>query len=83
MTTLPTAIVTSGAQSVGKATAKRLLEKGMNVVVADMYEEEEGIRPANMSAWETSASPGRCNINAPKFEAVFLSSRDMDMKSAA
>lgn len=39
MTTLPTAIVTGGAQGIGKATAKRLLEKGMNVVIADVDEE--------------------------------------------
>lgn len=39
MTTLPTAIVTGGAQGIGKATARRLLEKGMNVAIADADEE--------------------------------------------
>ena len=39
MTTLPTAIVTGGAQGIGKATARRLLEKGMNVAIADVDEE--------------------------------------------
>jgi NAD(P)-dependent dehydrogenase (short-subunit alcohol dehydrogenase family) len=36
MTRLRTAIVTGGAQGIGKATARRLLEKGMNVVIADV-----------------------------------------------
>lgn len=39
MTTVPTAIVTGGAQGIGKATARRLLEKGMNVAIADADEE--------------------------------------------
>lgn len=36
---LPIGIVTGGAQGIGKATAKRLLEKGMNVVIADVDDE--------------------------------------------
>lgn len=34
-----TVIVTGGGQGIGKATAKRLLEQGMNVVIADADEE--------------------------------------------
>lgn len=39
MTILPTAIVTGGAQGIGRAAVKRLLEKGVNVVIADADEE--------------------------------------------
>lgn len=37
-----TAIVTGGAQGIGKAIAKRFLEKGMNVVIADTDTEAGG-----------------------------------------
>jgi len=45
MKNLPTAIVTGGAQGIGKATARRFLEKGMNVVIADV-DEEAGMETA-------------------------------------
>lgn len=34
-----TAVVTGGGQGIGKATARRLLEKGLNVVIAEVDEE--------------------------------------------
>jgi NAD(P)-dependent dehydrogenase (short-subunit alcohol dehydrogenase family) len=39
MSKRPTAIVTGGAQGIGKATVRRLLGKGMSVVIADVDEE--------------------------------------------
>lgn len=46
MTTSTTAIVTGGGQGIGKATVRRLLDKGMNVVIADVDAEagEEAAR---------------------------------------
>ena len=39
MTTAPTAIVTGGAQGIGKAMAMRFLQNGVNVAIADVDEE--------------------------------------------
>lgn len=43
-----TAIVTGGSSGIGRATAKRLADEGVNVVIADV-DEEQG-----------PTSPGRC-----------------------
>jgi NAD(P)-dependent dehydrogenase (short-subunit alcohol dehydrogenase family) len=65
-----TAIVTGGAQGIGKATARRLLAKGMNVVIADADEEAgaetaaeyQRLGPIRFIACDVSQETRVCNL---------------------